>query len=360
MEGNCLYLNLGDDMKPNQDVGIAGYGVYIPRYRIKTVEIARVWGRDTRAVPIQEKSVPGPDEDAVTIGIEAARNALKRGNVSPEDIAAVWAGSESKPYAVKPSSTIIAEALGATPHVDAADWEFACKAGTEAMQACFALVASGMGKYALALGVDTAQGRPADQLEYTAAAGGAAFLVGKKKESLCYLEASHSYVSDTPDFFRREQTRYPVHGSRFTGGPAYFQHVVCAASELMEDVGYTENDYDYAVFHQPNAKFPIKAAKMLGFPIEKMMPGFIVPYVGNTYSGSCLLGLAATLDTAKAGERILCVSYGSGAGSDAFSFVVTDLIEEKRGLAPTVDVYIQRKKEIDYAVYSRFRKKLVM
>ncbi len=347
-------------MKPNQNVGIVGYGVYIPRYRIKTSEIARVWGRDTKAVPVQEKSVPGPDEDAITIGIEAARNALRRGRVSPADIAAVWAGSESHPYAVKPSSTVIAEAIDATPHVDAADLEFACKAGTEAMQACFALVASGMGKYGLALGIDTAQGRPADALEYTAAAGGAAFIIGKKKESLAYLEASHSYVSDTPDFFRREHTKYPVHGSRFTGAPAYFAHVVQCASELMEALQYTADDYDFAVFHQPNAKFPMTAAKMLKFPIEKVSAGLVVPYVGNTYSGSSLLGLAAILDVARAGDRILCASYGSGAGSDAFSFVVTDEIEERRDLAPRVDVYIQRKKEIDYAVYSRFRKKLVM
>jgi len=352
--------DLGVTMKPNQDVGIVGYGAYIPRYRIKTSEIARVWGRDTRAVPIQEKSVPGPDEDTVTIGIEAARNALKRGGISPKDIAAVWAGSESHPYAVKPSSTIIAEVIDATPHVDAADWEFACKAGTEAMQACFALVGSGMGKYALALGIDTAQGRPADALEYTAAAGGAAFLIGRKEESLAYLEASHSYVSDTPDFFRRESTKYPVHGHRFTGKPAYFHHVVCCASELMEHLGYTPEDYSYAIFHQPNAKFPITAAKTLHFPVEKVMPGLIVPYVGNTYSGSSLLGLAATLDVAAPGDRILCVSYGSGAGSDAFSFVVTEKIEEKRDMAPRVEVYIQRKKEIDYAVYTKFRKNLVM
>lgn len=357
---NHVYLILGDDMKPNQQVGIVGYGVYLPRYRIKTSEIARVWGRDSKSVPIQEKSVPGPDEDAVTIGIEAARNALKRGGISPKDIAAVWAGSESKPYAVKPSSTIIAEVIDATPHVDAADLEFACKAGTEAMQACFALVGSGMGKYALALGVDTAQGRPADALEYTAAAGGAAFLVGKKEESLAFLEASHSFVSDTPDFFRRENMKYPVHGSRFTGEPAYFHHVVQCASELMEDLGVTSSDYDYAVFHQPNAKFPITAAKMLQFPVEKLMPGLIVQYVGNTYSGSSLLGLAATLDVAHTGDRILCVSYGSGAGSDAFSFVVTDKIEERRDKAPRVEAYIRRKKEIDYAVYSRFRKNLVM
>lgn len=153
---------------------------------------------------------------------------------------------------------------------------------------------------------------------------------------------------------------YPVHGSRFTGKPAYFKHVISAASELMEKLGYTPDDYDYAVFHQPNGKFPVYAAKMLKIDPQKVQPGLIAPHIGNTYAGSTLLGFAATLDVAQPGEKILCVSYGSGAGSDAFSFVLTEKIEEKRGKTPPVSAYVKRRKNIDYAVYSRIRKKLVM
>ena len=94
--------------------------------------------------------------------------------MNPEDLRAVWVGSESHPYAVKPTGTIVAEAIGATPAVSVGDWQFACKAGTEAMQAAFGLVGSGMADYAMAIGADTAQGRPGDALEYTTAAGGAA------------------------------------------------------------------------------------------------------------------------------------------------------------------------------------------
>ncbi|MFQ5892626.1 MAG: hydroxymethylglutaryl-CoA synthase, partial [Candidatus Methanofastidiosia archaeon] len=97
--------------------------------------------------------------------------------------------------------------------------------------------------------------------------------------------------------------------------------------------------------------------KILGFEIEKVIPGLVIPYVGNTYAGSSLIGFASTLDGAKPGDKILCVSYGSGAGSDAFSFVVTDLIEERRNLAPKVKDYVERRVEIGYAIYSRFRKK---
>ena len=98
-----------------------------------------------RALTLKEKAVPGMDEDTATMSIEAARNALARAKIAPNLLRAVWVGSESHPYAVKPSSTIVAESIGAAPNIQAADWEFACKAGSEAMQAGIGFVGSGMG-----------------------------------------------------------------------------------------------------------------------------------------------------------------------------------------------------------------------
>ncbi|TMA64026.1 MAG: hydroxymethylglutaryl-CoA synthase, partial [Deltaproteobacteria bacterium] len=123
-------------MRAGRAVGILGYGAYVPRFRLPTRDIAAVWrATGGAAPPVAEKSVPGPDEDVVTMAIEAGRTALARAGGDPASVGAVWVGSESKPYAVKPSATIVAEALGVTPHVVAADMEFACKAGSEAMQA---------------------------------------------------------------------------------------------------------------------------------------------------------------------------------------------------------------------------------
>jgi hydroxymethylglutaryl-CoA synthase len=82
--------------------------------------------------------------------------------------------------------------------------------------------------------------------------------------------------------------------------------------------------------------------------------------IGNTYAGSALIGLTATLDIANPGDRILLVSFGSGAGSDAFSISVTDAIRERQNLAPRTADYIARRTEIDYATYARLRGKLVM
>jgi hydroxymethylglutaryl-CoA synthase len=340
-------------------VGIVGYGAYVPRYRLPASEVARIWTGGAGGVPIKEKAVPGLDEDVVTMSIEAARNALARGQADPADIRAVWVGSESHPYAVKPTSTIVAEALGIPPHIQAADWEFACKAGSEAMQAAIGFVGSGMAQMALAIGMDTAQGRPGDALEYTAAAGGAAILLGPEAASLAVFEGSYSFVTDTPDFWRRAHETYPSHGDRFTGEPAYFKHTLAAAEELMRLMGTTPEDYDYAVFHQPNVKFPSRAAKMLGFEPEQVETGLLCGQIGNVYAGSSMIGLTAVLDVAKPGDRILLVSYGSGAGSDAFSLRTTDLVTERQELAPCTRDYVARRTEIDYATYTRYRGKLL-
>jgi hydroxymethylglutaryl-CoA synthase len=341
-------------MKPVMPVGIVGYGAYVPRYRLPASEVAEIWTEGNAAIPVRQKSVPGLDEDVATMSIEAARNAVKRaGDIQPTKIGAVWVGSESHPYAVKPTSTIVAEALGATPHTQAADWQFACKAGTEALQAAIGLVGSGMAFYALAVGMDAAQGRPGDALEYTAGAGGAAYLVGPADESIAEFEGSVSYVTDTPDFWRRQHERYPEHGGRFTGEPAYFHHITSAAQQLLEQTHLQPGDFTYAVFHQPNNKFPFKVGQDLGFCHEQIEPGLLVNEIGNTYAGSSLIGLTAVLDIARPGERILLVSFGSGAGSDAFSLRVRKT-HDSHGV-PTTRDYLERRVLINYATYSRFK-----
>jgi hydroxymethylglutaryl-CoA synthase len=347
-------------MKPIREVGIVGYGAYVPRYRLPAAEVNRVWHGGEGDLPIREKAVPGPDEDTITMSIEAARNALARADIPATALRAVWVGSESHPYAVKPTSTIVAEAIGAGPETQAADWEFACKAGTEAMQAAVAMVGSGMANYTLAIGMDTAQGRPGDALEFTAAAGGAAYILGPGEEAIAVLEGSYSYVTDTPDFWRRPYEHYPRHGGRFTGEPAYFHHSRSAGERLMSDLGYSAADFAHAVFHQPNTRFPARMATELGFSREQSQVGLLAGEIGNTYAGASLLGLSAILDVAGPGERILQVSFGSGAGSDAFCWRTTGHIEERRHRALKTRDYIARRQEIDYAVYIRYRQKLHM
>ncbi|MBL7206022.1 MAG: hydroxymethylglutaryl-CoA synthase [Candidatus Aenigmarchaeota archaeon] len=342
-------------------VGIVGYGSYVPRLRISVEEIAKVWGENPEGIKkglnITEKSVPELDEDTITISLEAARNALLRAEINPRDIGAVYIGSESHPYAVKPSGTVVAEALGVGPDVNIVDTEFACKAGTSCIILNMGLVKAGYIKYGLAIGADTSQGRPGDMLEYTAAAGGAAFIIGNK-DLVAEIEDWYSFTTDTSDFWRREGQDYPSHGARFTGKPAYFKHLLSSTNNIMEKNNLKPEDFKHVVLHMPNGKFPLKAAKTLGFSSDQIRQSMIVCKIGNCYSGSSVLGLTNVLDIAEPGDKILMTSYGSGAGSDSFIINVTDRILKVRDKAKKTEDYMNNKENINYGMYARLRGKL--
>lgn len=345
-------------------VGIVGYGAYLPRYRIKAEVIARQWGSDPEAVvrglQLFEKTVPGLDEDTITISVAAAADALRRAQINPKDIGAVYIGSESHPYAVKPSGTVLIDALGIGPHVHVASYEFACKAGSEAMYVAYSLVKSGEMKYALGIGADTSQGAPGDALEYSASAGGAAFIMGAERV-IAEILFTHSFTSDTPDFWRREGEYYPRHGGRFTGDPAYFHHIMGAGKALLEKSGLSPSDFKYAVFHMPNGKFPQEVGKRLGFSKEQLEVGWLVPWMGNTYSGSSPTGLAAILDVAKPGDLIYMVSFGSGAGSDGFIFRTTEELSKVQDKATKVREMLDKNKiHLNYGEYAKYRRKIIL
>jgi len=337
---------------------IVGYGFYIPRLRIKIEEIARVWGEDAEQIKdslgVEEKSVPDIDEDAATMAVEAARNAINFAGIDPKKIGAVFVGSESHPYAVKPTASIVAEAVGAVPYSTAVDMEFACKAGTTAIQACMAMVDSGMIEYGLAIGSDVAQSKPGDALDYTSGAGACAYIIGK--EGIADIKATASYTTDTPDFWRKQGASFPSHGGRFTGEPAYFKHIIGATQLIFQKTNLQPKDFDFAVFHQPNAKFPARVAKMLGFSEEQIKESLVVKKIGNTYSASSMLGLASVLEIAQPNQRILVTSFGSGAGSDSFVIETNEKIKTKqRGLLKKM---LEEKEYVDYAIYLKNKRVL--
>ena len=240
-----------------------------------------------------------------------------------------------------------------------ADFEFACKAGTEAMFVALNLVKSGAVKYAVGIGSDTSQGSPGDALEYSASAGAAAYVMGAEN-LVAELIDTHCFMTDTPDFWRREHANYPEHGGRFTGEPSYMKHVTGAVNAILEKTKMKPEDFDYMIFHQPNGKFPVQMALKLGFKEPQFRYGLLTPTLGNTYSGSSPLGLAATLDEAKPNQLILLVSYGSGAGSDAFIFKTTERLLKVRDMAPRVRKQLdEHKMYLEYGQYAKFRHKIV-
>ncbi len=341
-------------------VGIVSYGFYIPKYRIKLNEIATAWDKCgdkvEKSLKIEEKAVAGLDEDIVTMAYEASAMALQNHQNLKKKIGAVFIGSETFPYAVKPTSTSLAAWLDLSNNYLAYDTQFACKAATGALASAYALVKSGDVEYALVSGSDKANAKPQDALEYSAGSGANAWLVGRENVALEIIDWS-SYSSDTPDFWRRAKADYPSHAGRFTGGPAYFTHIGEAAKLLFNKQNMKASDFKYSVFHMPNGSFPLKIAKMLGFTEKQVLPSYVVPYLGNSYSASALMGLVAVLEKIKPGDTVFFASYGSGAGSDAFIFKATKNITKIQKEFHSV---IQNKKYINYATYLRYMNSITL
>jgi hydroxymethylglutaryl-CoA synthase len=343
-------------VKPNKEYdapGIVGYGFYTSRFRIREGGI--------------ERSVPFIDEDAITAAVEAGKLALIHSGVGCSLIGKVYAGSESNPYAVKPIASKVAQVLQLgeadedVQGVDAVDTEFACKAATSMFKDAASLVNYPKSniQYTMVIGADNSQAAPRDcpggELDLFVGFGGCAYIFGKH-DVIAEIEGWYSCTSDTPDFWRRDGEPYPMHGGRFTGDPAYFKHIKKAARRLMERLNLKPSDINYFVAHQPNVQFPVKVAKELGFKEEQYLPSLQVAKFGNTYSGSSPLGLAAVLDVAKPEERILIVSYGSGAGSDAYSLITTSQILDKRKRQKMTVRYQAENRFLEYVDYTTYRR----
>jgi hydroxymethylglutaryl-CoA synthase len=342
--------------KPNKEYdvpGIVGYGVYISRFRIREDNI--------------ERSIPFIDEDAITAAVEAGKLALIHSGIDNSLVGKVYVGSESNPYAVKPIASKVVQVLKLGEEdedvqgVDAVDTEFACKAATSMFKDAVSLVNYPKSniKYAMVIGTDNSQaaprGCPGGELDFSVGFGGCAYIFGKN-DVIAEIEGWYSCTSDTPDFWRRDGESYPMHGGRFTGDPAYFKHIRKAAKKLMERLNLQIGDISYFIAHQPNVQFPVKIAKELGFKEEQYLPSLQVAKFGNTYSGSSPVGLAAVLDIAKPNERILIVSYGSGAGSDAYSLITTNQILDKRQSQKLTVRYQAENPFLEYVDYTTYRR----
>lgn len=340
--------------KVSNPTGIVAYGTYLPAHMIPAQAIAEANGLDAPPpLGVAQKTVAEPDEDTATLAVAAAHQALQRlsNPVLKQKVGALWIGSESHPYAVKPTGTMVAAALGLPKRLSLADLQFACKAATQGLQIAAAYVQSGMAEVALAIGADTAQSRPGDVLEYTAGAGSAAYILGKE-QLLCELMGTTSYATDTPDFWRRPGQEYPEHAGRFTGEPAYFYHIEHAVQNLLEQLEMDISEFDHCVFHTPNGKFPVAVAKKLGVKKEQMQWSLPVKKIGNTYAAATMLAFAHVLDHADAGQKILVASYGSGAGSDVFAWQTTEeLVSQRAQWHGFLSEYIDALVPITYSEY---------
>ncbi len=328
--------------------GIIGYGVYIPQYRLKQADAAMPWG----GFGMGEKAICGWDEDIISMAAEAMDNAIKHSGVDPNTIGALFLGTASTPYLEQHLSPILAETLNLAPEAPVLDCCGSINAVSNALVACLDAIAAKRIECGIVVGTENRAVGPGSEGEVNFGAAAVAMVIGTK-DTIAEIEGVNSYQTLFYDRWRATKDSWVTNyfDYRFAREFGYQKHIVEAAKGLMAKLKKTPDDFSNAVFYQADGRVPALAARGLGMKPDKLFPD-ITPAVGDLGGCSTYVCLAGLLDNAKAGQRVLVGSYGSGSAT-ALSILVGDKIEAKKGRTRTLQKYIERKSYFDYPTYLR-------
>lgn len=332
-------------------IGISGYGTHIPRLRIKKEDYAKAWG-SFAASGVNEKSVLGFDEDVLTYGSKVAKRALELVPAEPGRVTRFAFASTSPPYIEKLLSGTIMVGLGIPNTAFSSDHTTSTRAGTEAMIAGFEHIQANPSGMALVVAADAPRASMWSTVEHALGAGAAAFVLSNEN-LIAELEGYASYASEHfGERFRPadDDLIHDLNVKKFSES-SLVSNTTKAATALMKKLGRKPEEYQHVVIQQPDARTPSSIAGKLQFTEGQLTSGMISKSLGDLGAASTGVGLAAALDAAKPGDRIMVISYGSGAGSDALSFKV---VAEKRS-TPTVQSQTDKKEYIDYVQYLKLR-----
>ena len=330
--------------------GIIGYGVYIPRYRLEQKEAAMPWGSWSPG----EKAVCGMDEDVVTMAAEAMDNAIRHADIDPAQIEAIHIGTASSPYIEQYVAPILAETLGLDPETTMIDYSGSVNAAANALLGCLDAIAAKRIKCGVVIGAENRATAPGAEGDASFGAGAMAMVIGTGG-TVADFEGVHTHSTLFLDRWRAVKDNWVSNWNdyRFDREYGYQAHVAEACKGLMEKLNRQAGDFTYAVFPQPDDRIAALPAKSLGLARERLAPA-IASVLGDLGSCSAFVSLAGILDKAKAGERVLLASYGSGA-SNAMSLIVRGQISRKRKRLAPLDKYKNRKQYVTYTSYMRLR-----
>jgi hydroxymethylglutaryl-CoA synthase len=338
--------------------GIIGYGVALPYYGLRSVDIdiekGLSQGQYEKISGFRERSVNNFDQDALTMAVDASRMALNMAGADGNEVDSIHFGTVNKPYRMKSSAITIAEAIGATPHVKAFDIESSSRGATSSFPDAVSLVGDtllGIDK-TLVVGSDIQCVREGDQLENGASSGAAAFLFGSENV-VARIEGFESFTSDIPDQWWRMNDEFPETSGRFEGEPAYFRHMVNAARFLLIKLDRSIEEVDHVIVHYPTLGFAKKVSKILGRPMDDFGFKKVISMIGNPMASSTLISLSHTLDVAGPDESILMVHYGSGGGADAMLLHTTGELSDARKYQVSVTDQLKKREFVSYHTYRK-------
>ena len=315
-------------------VGIIAAGAYVPRLRLQraAVAAAHAWfAPGLRGLARGERAISSWDEDAITMAVEAARDAfegLDRGRV-----ARVVLASTTAPFADRQNAGVVKEALNLPDAVGALDVGGSQRAATSALMDALAAARGGAGD-TLCLASDKRRAQPASEQELTGADAAAALLIGEGHEVAADYIGGHSSTIDFVDHFRAEGRDFDYGWeARWVRDEGYAKIAPAAIGEALKKTGLTTASVDRFVMGAPMRSVNEAVAKAAGIAPEAVMEP-LAQTMGEAGCAQPLILLAHALETAKPGEVLMVVGFGQGC--DVLLFRVTDKVASaRRGLGVT-------------------------
>jgi 3-hydroxy-3-methylglutaryl CoA synthase len=316
--------------------GITGYGIRVPQYHVTAEAYEEAYGRF--AARIDRKAVPAYDEDAVTLAIGAADD------IEVADVGTLAVATTSHPQDGTLASGPLARAVGLDGQCRTLEFGTSWKAGVEALDAALRFGSS------LAVASDAPHAPFGDDANHGLGAGAAAFAVGGEDPVATAAGSAHYVDAHLPAKFLSEE------GVTDLGLGAYTsQGVFEALSEVvtgaLDDAGLGVDDVDHVVLPQDDVKMSWRTGHRLGFDGDQMGAGFVVKRLGFVGAATPLIGLAASLDAADAGETVLVAGYGYGHGASAHVFETTAVGAETE---VGVEAALESTEELSFTDYVRY------
>jgi 3-hydroxy-3-methylglutaryl CoA synthase len=326
--------------------GILAFGAYVPRLRLSRRAIAEANAWFNPALKGQgERAICNWDEDAVTMAVEAARDALAERDRGA--VGVIQFASTSFPFADRLNAGIVAAALNLSTAVAALDVAATQRAATSALAAA---LGGGSGE-TLVVAADKRRTRAASPLEMSVGAAAAAILVGDG-DLAAKLLASASHTADFVDHYRGEDTAFDYQWEeRWIRDAGYMTIVPPVIAQCLQRAGLAAGAVTHFCMPATMPRVAAMIAKAAGIA-DKAVRDNLHAVCGEAGAAHPLVMLVAALEDAKPGERILVVGFGQGA--DALLFEATPGILNQPPRLGVRGHLARRKEETSYAKYLAF------
>jgi 3-hydroxy-3-methylglutaryl CoA synthase len=281
--------------------GIVSYGAYIPLFRL---------GKATAGweSPV-ERAIANFDEDSVTMGVAALRDALTAMDTATLD--ALYFASTTSPYAEKQSATTIAWAANLRTDIFTVDCTDSLRAGTNALKLALDATSAASAKRVAVVAADNRLAQPRSAFERTFGDGAATLVVGND-QLIASVDGHLSVSHEIMDVWRSaDEDMVRSWEDRFRLEKGFLESLRESVSKALQKFGTTIKDYATVIFSAPDLRAHREAARALGLEATQVQDG-LFSVLGHTGTAFPLMLLIAALEDAQPGDRLLLVSHGDG------------------------------------------------